>query len=113
MSIKIGLKIKKALLVLLIFSLPYEYWDPFDMREVLTIPKIIGYLYGFLALVYLKESFNLNAVWPKVKMLLIIWIWMLLMSLFNYADTNKINPYNLSFLQVIIFYWLISSDLYN
>lgn len=113
MSTTIGLRLKKILLIPFVFSLPYEYWDPFNMREVFTISKLIGFLYAALSILYLKESFNIKVVWPKVKLLILLWLWMLLISLFNYTTLNKVSPFSFSFFQIIIFYWVVSSDLHN
>jgi len=36
---------KDIILFAYIFSLPFEYWDPFGIAEFLTVPKAMGFLY--------------------------------------------------------------------
>lgn len=110
MGRKTLLQLKRIFLILFVFSLPFEYWDPFGISSFFTVTKMAGFGYAALALLTLKESFD-KSIFKYVKYLLIFWLWLILLSMFNYIGTNTASVFNFTLFQNIIFYWLIASDL--
>lgn len=112
MGKKVLLNLKRTILILYIFALPFEFWDPFGIASFFSVTKIVGFVYAAMALLTIKESFN-KYVFKYVKYLLFLWVWLLLVSMFNYIGTNTSSVLNFTLFQNIIFYWLIASDLKN
>lgn len=107
---KLLLKIKRIFLILFVFSLPFEYWDPFGIASFFTVTKMAGFGYAVLAFLTIKESFD-KEVFKYVRYLLFFWIWLVLLSMFNYIGTNTVSVLNFTLFQNITLYWLIASDL--
>ncbi len=101
---------KKGFLILFIFSLPFEYWDPFGVASFLSVTKIAGFGYAGLALLNGWDSFDLTLD-RYIKPLFIFWIYLVVISLFNYTAVNTESVLNFTLLQNIILYGLIASDL--
>lgn len=110
MGRKTLLQLKRIFLILFVFSLPFEYWDPFGISSFFTVTKMAGFGYAALALLTLKESFD-KSIFKYVKYLLFFWLWLVLLSMFNYIGTNTASVLNFTLFQNIIFYWLIASDI--
>jgi|SRR5690554_1608217 len=104
------LKIKRITLLVFIFSLPFEYWDPFGIASFFSITKMAGFGYAALALLIGKESFDVS-IFKFVRLLLLLWVLMLILNMLNYIGTNTVNIFNFTFFQNILLYWLIASDL--
>lgn len=107
---KLLLKIKRISLILFVFSLPFEYWDPFGIASFFSVTKMAGFGYAAIALLTIKDSFD-QSLFKYVKYLLFLWLWLVLLSMFNYIGTNTASVFNFTLFQNIIFYWLIASDL--
>ncbi len=97
-------------MLLFVFSLPFEYWDPFGISSFFSVTKMSGFGYASIAFLTIRESFNFK-IFKNVKLLLVLWVWLLLMSLFNYTGLNTVSVFNFTILQNILLYWLIASDL--
>lgn len=110
MNEKILNKAKKVFLILLIFSLPFEYWDPFGIASFFTVTKMAGFGYAMMALFTLGKSFDLQ-IFKYVKYLIFIWLWLVILSMFNFTGINTVSIFNFTILQNIILYWLVASDL--
>ncbi|MEX0996000.1 MAG: O-antigen ligase family protein [Flavobacteriaceae bacterium] len=106
------LKLKKVFLILFVFSLPFEYWDPFGIASFFTVTKMAGFGYAALALLNIKDSFDVS-FFKYVRYLILFWIWLVLINMFNYIGTNTVSVFNFTLFQNIILYWLIASDLKN
>lgn len=102
--------IKRNSLLLFVFSLPFEYWDPFGIASFFSVTKMAGFVYAGLAFFTIKDSFDLP-IFKHVRILLLLWVLLVLLSMFNYIGTNTASVLNFTLFQNIIFYWLIASDL--
>lgn len=97
--------------MLFVFSLPYEYWDPFGVASFFTVTKFSGLFYFGLSLLDIKNNFRLQAVMRPVLILLSLWLLLLLQGIVNYWHGTTLSVYSFTFLQNIVLFWLISNDL--
>src|SRR5690554_2560399 len=104
------LQLKRVFLILFVFSLPFEYWDPFGISSFFSVTKMAGFAYAAMAFLTIRDSFDLK-IFKYVKLLLIFWILLLVLSHLNYTSSNTVSIFNFTILQNIILYWLITSDL--
>ena len=104
-------KIRQIVLLLFVYSLPFEYWNPFGISSIFTISKSLGILYFILSTLNIKLFFTIKYVKKPITVLLIIWLLLLFQSIFNYWPGSKMSVYNFSFLQNIALFWLVSNDL--
>ncbi len=93
-----------------IFSLPFEYWDPFGIASFFSVTKMAGFGYAAMALLIGKESFDVS-IFKYVRLLLFLWVLMLILNMLNYIGTNTVSIFNFTLFQNILLYWLIASDL--
>lgn len=102
---------KRIILLIFIFSMPYESWDPFGIANFFTVTKMAGLLYFLLSFADLKANFKLGVVKKTLQILFLLWVWILLQSLFNYHSNTKVSLYSMSFFQNIVLFWLIANDI--
>lgn len=110
MNKNILFKFKRIFLLLFVFSIPFEYWDPFGVSSFFSVTKMAGFAYAAMAFLTIRDSFDLK-IFKYVKLLLIFWILLLVLSHLNYTSSNTVSIFNFTILQNIILYWLITSDL--
>lgn len=103
--------IKLWFLFLFLASLGYEFWDPFGVRSFFTITKFFGIIYALLSVLDFKSNFRINKQ-NKVLIfsMLLMWLWMLLVTLFKTVIYVKEPNFMFSILQVIIMFWLVFND---
>lgn len=104
-------KLKVAMLMIFVIALPFENWDPFGISSFFSVTKMAGVLYALFALMSIKHSFDMKISFPAVKIMLLLWFWVGLQSVFNYWVGTKFPIFNITLLQNIILFWLITSDL--
>src|SRR5690606_4439169 len=104
------LKIKRISLIVFIFSLPFEYWDPFGIASFFSVTKMAGFGYAAMAFLIGKESFD-RSIFKYVRLLLLLWGLMVILNMLNYIGTNTVSIFNFTLFQNILLYWLIASDL--
>lgn len=104
-------RIKIFTLLLFVFSLPFEYWDPYGIAYFFTVTKFVGLFYMLLSLFDLKENLRLKDTKTPVLILLLLWVLLFFQSVFNNKYNSPISIYNFSFFQNIILFWLLSNDL--
>jgi len=106
------LKLKVIALLVFIFSIPFENWDPFGIAHVFSITKMAGLIYALTTLFIAKRSFSFSKqVFFPFKILFFFYLLLTLISIFNFDDLNTFSPINLTLFQNIIMYWIIGSDL--
>lgn len=110
MSKKNLLNFKRICLLLFIFSLPFEYWDPFGIASFFSVTKMAGFMYAGVALFIGKESFD-QSIFKYIRLLLLLWILLVILSMLNYIGTNTVSIFNFSLIQNILMYWLIATDI--
>lgn len=112
-SFKRGLiyKIRIIALCLLLFSLPFEYWDPFGFREVFTVTKIAAVFYFFFSLFDIKSNFSVSQIKKPLFLLFGLWVLLFIQNVFNHWPGSKVSILNLSFLQNILLFWLVANDI--
>jgi O-antigen ligase len=111
-------KIRFYFLYMFVFSFGFEYWDPWGIREDFTVARLLGLTYAVLSLFNYKKSFSLAYNGQLVKLLFIVWFWIVTISvlhgpLFNVLPPGARSPYLFSFLQAIILFWILSNDFYR
>jgi len=104
-------KFKETTSLLFLFSLPFEYWDPFGVREFFTITKMLGFLYMGFSLFSFKSSFNIRFVKKPVVILLCLWLLLVFMTIFHNRYGNETTVFHATFLLNIILFWLLTNDL--
>lgn len=104
-------KIKIYSLLLFVFSLPFEYWDPFGIASFFTVTKFSGLLYFGLSLSDIADNFKLQTVKQPVMVLFCLWLFLLFQGIINYWHGTSLSVYSFTFLQNIVLFWLISNDL--
>lgn len=104
--------LKNKFLLLFVFSIPFEYWDPFGIASFFTVTKIAGFAYAGIGFLMIRQSFD-PRVYRSVQYLLVFWFLLVMLSMFNYTGNNTVSIFNFTLLQNIILYWLIASDLQN
>jgi len=111
-SVKYILKIKTFALLLFVFSLPFENWNPIGITSFFSVTKMAGVLYAMTTLLIAKESFSFDRrVFLPFKVLLLFYLLYTIVSIFNYNGMNTYFPINFTLFQNLIMYWLIASDL--
>lgn len=104
-------KIKRFLLLLFIFSLPFEYWDPFGISSSATVTKMAGFLYFAVAMLKARQSFAVKYNHFVISILFFLWAWIGIQSMFNYWAGTSFPLFNVTLFQCIILFWLISNDI--
>lgn len=104
--------IRLIFLYLLVFLLGYEYWDEFRLFGGMTITKLVGVIYFLLCIatpkVFLRTP---RSNWKELILLFSLWCWLVTSSLLNHVvNANAINLH-LSFIQIVILFWLISNEI--
>ncbi len=100
-------RLKIFVLHLFVFSIFFENWKPFVVN--FTIVKILGIVYLLLSLSDLK-NFTLKQNKNIILPLFVLWLWLLLRSMFNSTDLNTVSWFNFTLLQNIILLWLFIND---
>lgn len=103
--------IKTYSLILYVFSLPYDNWDPFGISNFFTVAKMAGLLYLLFSLFDIRNNFNFKFVKEPIIPLLTIWLLMFIQSVAHDKYEASSSVINFSFFQNIIMFWLISNDL--
>ena len=103
--------IRQIILLLFIFSLTFEYWDPLGISSFFTITKSIGILYFLFSLLNIRKYFTIKYVKIPIIVLLTIWLLLFLQSVFNYWPSSRVSIYNFTYLQNIALFWLVTNDL--
>ena len=107
-------KLKIFCLCLFVFSLGFEHWDPFGVKNIFTVTKFSGFMYAVFSLNDLKKNFYIS----KQNRLLVysgfsLWFCITIRSFLD-TGINGGNMYlSLGFFQVIILFWLIFNDVQN
>lgn len=104
-------RLKITFLYLFIFSLPYEYYNPFGISEFFTISKMLGLFYFTFSLLEIK-NFSLSEIKAPILLLISIWLLLLFQSILNFSGGST-SVYSLSFLQNIGLVLLLANDLKN
>jgi len=106
------LKVKIFALLLFVFSIPFENWNPFGISSFFSVTKMAGVVYAVMAILLPKMSFSFERqVFLPFKVLGLFYLLLSLISIFNYNGQNQLSPVNFTLFQNIISYWLIASDL--
>ena len=105
------LKLKTSALLLFIFTFPYENWNPFGISDFVRITKLAGLISLSVSTLRLRNSFRLGVIFKPLKILLLLWIWILIQSVLNYWSEGLVSIFSFTFLWNIIFFWLISNDI--
>lgn len=100
-------KARTYLLHLLIFSIPFQKWQPFGSVYA-NITFLLFFVYFFFSLLSWKQSFRLGTVKEYIIPLLLLWGLMIIMTSINYYSTSK-NAYSevRQLFMVIVFFILI------
>lgn len=104
-------RIRIVALYIFIFSLGFENWDPVGIASFFTITKMTGLLYAILSVVNFQKNFPLEENRQIILTILILWFWVVLISIINIWNQGTIDPFLSSFLQVIVLFWLITNDM--
>lgn len=117
---KIGLKLKlidrcrQLALYVFIALLGYEYWNKLSIFGGMTMPKLAGLLYFSLAMLTPKKMLAINKKDAILfGSLLVLWVWLAFASLMTYILYNSELTLQLSFLQLIILFWLVINEIRN
>ncbi len=105
---RLSYRLKIFVLHLFVFSIFFENWKPFDVS--FTIVKITGIVYLLLSLSDLK-NFSLKQNKNIIMPLFVLWLWLLLRSMFNISGVNTVSWFNFTLLQNIILFWLFINDI--
>lgn len=100
--------VKLGLLYLFVFSLPFEYWNPWGISSFFTISKMVGILYFVLSMGSPKINFTLKYNSFFIALLFILLGWITIMSLINAGSSTRI--FDQTLLQCILLFWLVSND---
>jgi len=103
--------IKIFFLILFVFSIPFEYWDPLGIAHFFTVTKFAGLLYFVFSLFDVKNNFTIKYIKTSVFILLYLWLFLLIQGIVNYWYGTTLSVFNFTFFQNIILFWLISNDL--
>jgi len=106
-------KIKIFFLYLFVFSLGYEYWDPFGVRNIFTVTKLLGLLYFVFSLLDFKKNFSLSKNKKIVIIAFSVWLYLVLVSFVSATIYNGDINLRFSFLQVIFLLLLVMNDISN
>lgn len=105
------IKLKLYLLCAYIFSLPFEYFDPWGIANIFSITKITGLLYALVSLLNLVSTKKWsNKVMAVSIPFYILFIWITFLSTINSGQTVYTNWINISWLLCLISLFLISND---
>lgn len=110
MGKKTIIRLKRIFLLIFVFSIPFEYWDPIGISSFFSVTKMAGFGYAAVSFLTIRDSFD-TRMFRYVRYLLVFWIWLVILSMYNYIGTNNQSIFNLTLFQNIIFYWLVASDL--
>ena len=96
-------------LLAFVFSLPYEYWDPFGISSYFTVTKTFGLFFFLFSFFDKRQSFELRNINKPLLALFALWILLIVTSNINYSGRNSVTLFHFTFLQNIILFWLISN----
>lgn len=104
--------VRRLTLLLFVFLLCFEYWDALGIRGSFTVPKIAGAAYFALSLISFRKMLAINKS-NRVYILLffVLWCWLLFVSLVNHIYYGYDIKLNLTFLQLILMFWLIGNEI--
>lgn len=109
------LKLKLYFLLLFVFTLPFEYWNPFGISDVFTITKMAGLLYFLFSLASISKLRRQGYVYnfSPVRVLVLLWMYVVLRAIFNYHTGSLYGVFEITFIQNIFLFFLIANDLSN
>lgn len=106
---------RQLALYIFVALLGYEYWNNLSIFDGMTVPKLAGLFYFALAAITPKKSFAIykhgNAL--HLSLLFTLWGWLLFASLLTYILYGAELSLQMSFLQLIVLYWLIFNEISN
>lgn len=100
-------KLHDYTLFLFVFSIPFEYWDPFGLVGIMSTSRLAGYIYLAASMIFLLKMFSLKGIAKYVSPLLILITWFTIMSILNNTQSSEKGVFNFTFFQNIIFLVLI------
>ncbi len=106
-------KLKIATLLLFVFSLGFEYWDPLGIRHFFTVTKFTALLYFLLSFLDIKNNFALR---KKDRIIILsafgYWFTLFIISLISTIFYPGIDiDFHMPILQLVFLFWLIYNDL--
>ncbi|MRH99165.1 hypothetical protein GH721_01350 [Kriegella sp. EG-1] len=107
-------KVNKISLYVLVFTVTFENWNPFNLGGIISITYMGSILYILTWLPLLKSNFHLKPLKKYIIPLLLLTLAGILSTAINniYAETIQ-NTYNQRFLTLVILMILIANQLYN
>lgn len=108
----IGLvELRHLMLYMFIFLLGYENWNALQLAGGITIPRLAGLFYGSLALSNCKMLFSINNLNKHfIIILLLLWGWLVSVSIFSVFIYGYDAQVYFTFFQVIVLFLIITNE---
>lgn len=101
------LRIQNILLVVFIFSVNFEVWDPFNTGGFFSIAKFTGFLYAASLIPKLKYFLALpKAITTFLNPIILFYLLLVVLNIFNIGN-NTTSFLETSMLQNIILFWFL------